>query len=799
MTSCRALVARVAILVTCTLGDLASAQTGTAAPGDVSQAPAVPLEAQGPTGSTPGQQTPPANPAAQFREEVRVVGVTPLPGIGVALDRVPSNVQSASASILARTPAIHLGAQLGSALASVHLNEAQSSTFQPDVQFRGFVASPLLGLPQGLAVYQDGVRLNEPFGDTVNWDLVPTNALAVALVMPGSNPLFGLNALGGALALQTKTGFSHPGHAARYSAGSFGRQWAEVESGGSRGHVGYFLAGRWVHEDGWRRFSPSRVAQLFGSVERQTDAGRLAVSLTSSVNRLIGNGPAPAQLLEIDRRDIFTHQDLTDTKLGLVTVTGRRRLRRDVEVEAVGYARPAAVSTFNGDDTAYGACETGAFVGFLCTDEGSGDVVRGRDGLGIRAPGSALSATNNRSSTRTRGWGGSGQLTSTGAVARRENHFVVGASVDAARSRYTADTELARLTASRGTTGVGLFDAEADVGLRTQVAHVGAFAGDFFSVTPRLTLSASTRVTRSGVRLVDALGEDLNGDHHFTGINAAGGATYAVAPARLTLFGGFSRSTRVPTPSELSCADPDDPCRLPNAFLADPPLAQVVARTWEGGARGRSGVASWSAAAFTTRNTDDIIFISSGPLTNHGHFANVGTTARSGIELTAAGAAASGISWRGAYTYLRATFASPLTLGSANHPEAVDDEIGVEEGDNLPNVPRHQLKGEIVVPIGRLQLAASVSRLSSQFLRGDEANLLAPIDPATTVNLVASHRLSRTVALLARLTNVFNTAPASFGLLGEADDVLGDDFDDPRFLSPGAPRALWVGLEVRPR
>jgi outer membrane receptor protein involved in Fe transport len=226
----------------------------------------------------------------------------------------------------------------------------------------------------------------------------------------------------------------------------------------------------------------------------------------------------------------------------------------------------------------------------------------------------------------------------------------------------------------------------------------------------------------------------------------------------------------------------------------------VVARTWEGGARGRWRGASWAAAAFDTRNHDDIIFVSSGPLTNHGHFENIGTTNRAGMELTASGSSTpAGIQWRAAYTYLRATFASPLVLGSANHPDAVDGEIEVQPGDSIPSVPRHLAKADVLVPLGRLDVGASVSRQSSQFLRGDEANLLAPIDPATTVNLTAGYRLRRGVTLTARVTNVFNTKPASFGVLGQADDVLGDDFDDPRFLSPSAPRAAWVGIELRPR
>jgi len=747
----------------------------------------------------PSQPAPPPQASSpQFNSTVTVVGVTPLPGLGVPVNRLPSNVQVASGAALARTPGVHVGAQIGDALGSVHLNEAQSSTFQPDVQFRGFASSPLLGLPQGLAVYQDGVRVNEPFGDTVNWDMLPANAVAGVVLMPGSNPLFGLNALGGALSLQTKTGFSHPGHAARFSAGSFGRQWAELESGGRAGAVAYFAAARWLQEDGWRDFSPSRVTQGFGNVSWQSDRSRLAASLTISSNRLVGNGPAPVQLLAEDRRQVFTHPDETTPDVGLFTLTGRRQVRPALALEAVAYFRPATVGTFNGDDTPYGECESRRLNQLLCHDEGDGPPVLDRAGQPIAYDDdNPLNATNNTSDTRSRGWGGTVQATSTRPLGDRENHFVAGAGVDAAQSRYSSQTELAYLTDTRGTVGAGLFDAEADVRLRTNVSHLAAFAGDFFSPTPRLTLSGSMRLTHSAIELRDQIGTDLNGDHRFTALNAAGGATVDVLPGAVTLFGGLSRSTRVPTPSELSCADPDDPCRLPNAFLSDPPLDMVVAHTWEGGARGRWRTASWAAAFFNTRNRDDIIFVSSGPLTNHGHFANVGTTNRAGVELTATGSSRR-MQWRGAYTYLRATFASPLVLGSANHPDAVDGEILVEAGDSLPNVPRHLAKADVLVPVGRLDLAASVSRLSSQFLRGDEANLLAPIEPATTVNFTAGYRLGR-VTLTARVTNIFNTKPESFGVLGQADDVLGDEFDDPRFLSPSAPRAAWIGVELRSR
>jgi outer membrane receptor protein involved in Fe transport len=109
-------------------------------------------------------------------------------------------------------------------------------------------------------------------------------------------------------------------------------------------------------------------------------------------------------------------------------------------------------------------------------------------------------------------------------------------------------------------------------------------------------------------------------------------------------------------------------------------------------------------------------------------------------------------------------------------------------------VPLHNLKVSISGTIKRLALAGSLVTTSRQYLRGDEANLLPAIDGFSLVNLSASYPLASHVSLAARVTNLFGSEHATFGLLGEADEVLGDDYEDPRFLSPGAPRAAWVGL-----
>src|SRR2546421_471287 len=221
------------------------------------------------------------NPAEALEmPTVEVVGTTPLPGLGTPIQDVPANVQIYTSGDLSRQRQSTLTDYLEQNPSSVTSNAAQGNPFQPDIGFRGFTASPLLGTPQGLSVFQDGVRVNEPFGDVVNWDLIPQSAISSIQLIPGSNPAFGLNTLGGALAIYTKSGAQYPGGGVEVSGGSFGRETAELEWGGARGALDYFLTGNYFNDRGWAHHKPSRVQQLFGKAGRQDQRNHLAVSLT---------------------------------------------------------------------------------------------------------------------------------------------------------------------------------------------------------------------------------------------------------------------------------------------------------------------------------------------------------------------------------------------------------------------------------------------------------------------------------------------------------------------------------------
>ncbi len=749
-------------------------------------------------------------------ETLEVVGVTPLGLGGVPLDRLPANVQAAGARDLERTQSYSIADYLRTQMGSVSINEAQNNPFQPDVQYRGFTASPLLGLPQGLTVYFNGVRFNEPFGDTVNWDLIPEGAIERMELHPGSDPVYGLNTLGGAIVIRSKTGFSFPNHRIEVFGGSFGRHSEELSSGWNNGTVGYFLHLRNFQEDGWRKFSPTRVKQAFGVLSWRGKAGELNLTLSGQDNDLTGNGAVPIQLYREEQRAIFTHPDDTHNRLFFSNLDGSFWITDKIRLAGNAYYRHSEVGTFNGDDTDYAPCEEPENAGFMCEEDGNEETVA-EDVQGAPIPASAAvdSATNNFSKTRQRGYGVALQSAFLHDLFGLENRFVTGFSFDEAQIRFQFDTELARLTDDRGTVGSGFLVGDARVRLDSEVTHYGAFFIEQLTPVEDLTLTVSGRYNSSDIRLADNFGEALNGRHHFDRFNPAAGLTYRVLPA-LTVYGRYSESNRAPTAVELTCADPDDPCKLPNAFLSDPPLKQVVAKTFEAGLRGRfdriplgGGITTalqWHAGYFHSVNHDDIIFISAGDLTSEGFFDNVGKTRRQGLEANLTGVIDSPLTGRFLqkvrysfnYTYLDATFRTPFAAPSPNNPSAAGGVIQVERGDRIPGLPEHMFKFNLDVDvIPQLTLGMTGIYNSDRYFRGDEANLNDPVPGYWVFNLRAEYRVNRHLQAFIRVDNLFDKRYRTFGLYGQADEVLGDEYDDPRFIGPGAPRGIWGGIRLQ--
>ncbi len=728
-------------------------------------------------------------------EVIEIIGTTPL-GSALDADSIAANVQTASAEELREQGALDLADFMRRSLGSVFVNEAQSNPLQPDVQYRGFVGSPLLGLPQGLAVYQDGVRSNEPFGDTVNWALIPESAIDSVVLLPGANPLFGLNALGGAIAIRTKDGFLSPGTRAEVLAGSFGRTALQAETGGTFGDdLGYFLTVSRFDENGWRDFSPSEAEQVFAKLSSQGERSRIDTSLTLVDTELIGNGAAPVDLLELTPEAIFTRPDRTQNDLALLNVNAEQSVSSAVTLRGNLYVRRSDVSTLNGDDSDFEECEN--TPGFVCEEEdGQEEIVLDENGDPIAFDDELEGATVNRTSTEQDGAGFGLQADIESQLAGRDNFFTVGVAHDASSIDFAASTELGALDATRFAVPGGVFVGEAFTGLEANVENLGAFVSNTFSLGTTATLTVSGRYNRTHVVLEDQLGDDLDGDHTFQRFNPAVGFTMGREAFRF--YAGYSEANRAPSPVELTCADEDDPCRLPNAFLADPPLEQVVAKTFEAGVRGVHGLGRWHAGLFRTSNDDDILFISAGALTNEGFFDNVGKTRRQGLELNLSGDAGDKVAWSVDYTQLDATFRESFSVPSPNNPAAVGGEIAVEPGDRLPLIPERLLKAGLrFTPSARLTFGLDVINAAGAHFRGDEGNLAETLEDYTLLNARMEYRLGEHASVFFNVDNLLDEEYATFGLFGEADEVLGDAFEDPEFLGPGAPRAAWAGIRVQ--
>jgi outer membrane receptor protein involved in Fe transport len=712
---------------------------------------------------------------------VTVVGTTPLPGLGTPLEDVPANVQIYTSGGLSRAHRATAADYLNETAGSVSANAAQGNPFQPDIAFRGFTASPLLGTPEGLSVFQDGVRVNEPFGDVVNWDLIPQSAISSIQLIPGSNPAFGLNTLGGALAIYTKSGAEYPGGALEATAGSFGRRTVEFEWGGARGPLDAFVTASYFGDDGWADHNPSEVKQFFGKAGWQDAKTDVDLALTAVDNTLQGTQTLPLAFLADDRQ-AYTWPDTTGNRLALLALKGSHFLGSGVLLGGNAYYRDYRTTNVDSNVNA---------------DYGQVDPATGMPDL--------LEGSNARADIDEQGLGGGLQLT-VSATGAHPNQLTLGATDDAAHTRFRQLTQSAAFTADRETIGLGTFMPVTSADTNNNA--LGVFVADAYHPAPGWTLTASGRYDRAEVSITDLSGRapQLDGTHVFTRFEPAAGANFNPHPG-LTLYAGYSEGMRAPSAIELACADPTAPCQLPNDFVSDPPLAPEVARTLELGARGRSAPWQWSVAAYQGRLTDDIEFIGANPgAPNAGYYANIGATRRTGLELAAStrqGPFALTLRYSFIDATFRSTFSEPSPFNSSANGSGA---ILVTPGDRIPSIPRQtcKLRAEYD-PGGRWSLGTSAVVTSGVYARGDENNAdrNGPLPGYVLVNLDARFAVNGNLELFARVNNALDARYYDFGMLGENFFTGPDHGFGPaagvapaatQFRGPGAPLGAWVGL-----
>ena len=792
---------------------------------------------------------------------VVIVGVSPLPGAQVDRNQVPAPVQTVTSDDIERTHALDLSAFMNRAMGSVYVNDVQNNALQPNINYRGYTASPLLGTPQGMSVYLDGMRINQPFGDVVSWDLIPRQAIASMTLMPGSNPVFGLNTLGGALALRTKDGFTDPGYAVGLNYGSNSRRQAEIELGGhaDSGLYWYGTANK-LKDNGWRDDSPTDASQVFAKVGWRSDSTDVALNGAYAHTDLAGNGLQDLQFLQNDYHSVYTKPDNTKNEAYLFNLVATYKASDVVTLSGNAYYRNIKTSTLNGDinddslgGSLYqpGAAERAAlaaagYTGFPTSGETQANTPFPSwrciaNILTNEQPNELCNGLSNRTHTRQHDGGFSVQASFAAPLGRRANQLTVGVSQLNSLASFAQSSQFGFLTPDRSietVNGPGAFaDGTQDSAnaFDSRVALTGTtetrsvYVSDMLQLASIVQLTVSARYDHTTVDSVDGItpvdgAGTLTANHQFSHFNPAAGLTVSPSQAFSAYF-GFSQGSRAPSAIELGCADPANPCRLPNAMAGDPPLDQVVTRTFEAGIRGIAVKRlTWNAGVFRADNRDDIMFVAADTA-GFGFFQNFGETRRQGAELGVTsrfGAFDVGAN----YTFLDATYRSAQTVlghgNSTNNAGAgFQGTIDVKPGDRIPLVPRHLFKAFATWQIlPQLSANADLICVAGSLARGNENNQHQPdgqfyLGPGrtggyTVVNLGAEYRPIHALTVFAQVNNVLDHryyTAAQLGVTGfnAAGNFVAQPFAGPvvdgerpllgsTFFAPGAPRAYWFGV-----
>ncbi len=415
-------------------------------------------------------------------------------------------------------------------------------------------------------------------------------------------------------------------------------------------------------------------------------------------------------------------------------------------------------------------------------------------------------------SNNTNSFGTSWQAADKDTLFGYKNLFIAGASVDHGDAHTTSIAELGTLNtqnlvvSGNGTFLSGPLDI-APVNLKTVTNYYGLYFLDTLDVTNALTVTVGGRYNYEDIQLIGLGGGPLSGDHIYTRFNPMAGATYKI-DASLSIYAGYAEANRAPTPAELACSNPAQPCLLQNFLISDPSLSQVVSKTWQGGFRGSfspfgQGRATWSAGAFRTENYNDILNVTSPLITTRGYFQNAGNTLRQGAEASFK-YSVERLTFSANYAYVDATFLNNLTIPSPNNPFAnADGNIFVHPGDRIPTIPAHRLKASFDYNItDEWKVGADMVAASSQYFFGDESNQNPKLPGYAVFNFRTSYEIEKGVTLYGLITNIFDRRYATYGAFYDISilNVSGNpstNLTNPAMITPAQPFSVYGGLKVR--
>ncbi len=822
--------------------------------------------------------------------------ITPLPGLPIDRETATTNIQSATDKEIADSKAINVTDFLNSNMQSVNVNDYSGNPFQQDLNFRGFTASPQIGTAEGISVYLDGVRINEPFGEVVNWDLIPMNAISTINLIPGSNPMFGLNTIGGALAITTKDGFKDHSLRTQQLIGSWGREQTQFSNGFHGEQFALFTAYNHFKEDGWRVNSPSNLRQLFNKATARFARGEINLTSLNVDTSLTGNGVVPIEMYEYDQKQVFTSPDQAKNQLEHYNLDGSWYVNDKLSLSAGIYRRNMDQNAI-GTDIYQGYKAFQVAKGVQTTDDNADNI---DDLLG------RLTGVLNQSTLKSRADGFSFQLTYEG----EKHQLAAGLSIDENNIAFRQSQTLGELGAQNNfilaSDPNGYYTDPANgLDIQTSLPGVirnnlkgshkteGLFASDTWTPIEGLNITFGARMNWAHVqnslisdRAVDFyqyrsyrlpnttpaqfvtflndprpevqacadtrnLANDFRrfvcttGDYKYRSFNPSVGLAWE-AKEKLTVYGNLSRGSRVPSVIELGCAKDDSGaegnsrnfqfgCSIPTSLTADPYLKQVRSTSYETGLRGYEDGLEWNLGIYRTDLKDDILFVPLGQK-NRGVFDNFGKTRREGVEMGFKkmwGKASLSLN----YTWLKATFESPSQLindANSSNTETTTNQafVNIEPGDQMPGMPNHVVQLNFnysVTP--KWDTALSMVAHSFSYVRGNENNEHRPreaveldvnndgvvdrdrydfLGPGKTAgyavfNLRTNYRFDNGVSLFARVDNLLDKEYATAGNLGRNPftpqgafkidpNTIDGDWKNSTFISPGAPRAAWVGI-----
>jgi len=735
---------------------------------------------------------------------IDVYSSSPLPSIGLPKNMVPANIQTINSEQLNAQAGVSVADFMVNNLQGVTVNEIGGNPFQLELNFRGYNATPISGNPQGLSVYIDGIRANQPFSNNVLWDLIPNFAINNMQMIAGSNPVFGLNTLGGAMSMQTKSGQNFKGKNIDVSAGSWARTSSLVEMGGvlDDGNMDYYVGYEHFNENGWRKFSPSHVNQLFGKLGFESEMSRYEITYTGAHNLLIGNGLTPKDLLGSKRDGIHTLEDETKNEYSQIALNMSHFFDEKTMIAGNAYYKRSDQATYNGDlNDDFCDADTGSES--ECSTESQAAYDLDNTDLNLNE------GVFNRTNTLQDVFGFNLQTTLDQDWLGRRNQLVAGMSAEYSQIKFKqTGQEVAALNVS-GFFGGPLGDVEQSSGLTGKTKTYGAFVTNTHSLDDRLNINTAIRYNHVQIDNRDTFNEpggstSLTGKHHFERFNPSLGITYQPNEI-LSAYASYSESSRAPTSIELGCANPDQPCNLPTQMADDPPLFQVVAKTVEGGISGKvTKDTSWNMSIYHATNHNDILFVYANASNGAGYFKNVEETTRKGLDVgvsTKFNKLALSVN----YGFVMAQYGTNFTLVSEVNSSASSDSIQVSEGDYLPNIPKHHLKIRADYEVNpRWNVGATLTGFTESYMMGNEnqqhdssGGLQGEIPGYAIVNLDSQYSFRKDWNVHAKFINIFDQEYTTGGRLAETRVQTDRSFGDERnvaSLIPGAPRAGWIGI-----